>query len=212
MPQLTDERRDRVARMRVDYGFEQLLRPSLDDGGDVAELWWVRVNESEQEDGTAGPPVAVMRIVRGVLGDPQLWEALDAMESSLETVASTILDPVSGELVDDLEELLEGLDERVLILNSVLVEPDWRGYGVGTLLAGLALQTLAPGSRLVATYPAPLTDSGGAEWETAVAKLEKVWGALGFVPFRDGVWVLDLATVDLDEAVIRLRKRFGVEV
>jgi hypothetical protein len=35
---------------------------------------------------------------------------------------------------------------------------------------------------------------------------------LGFVPFRDGVGVLDLATVDLDEAVIRLRKRFGVEV
>jgi len=43
-----------------------------------------------------------------------------------------------------------------------------------------------------------------------VAKLAGVWAAVGFVPFRDGVCVLDLATVDLDKAVSRLRKRFGV--
>ncbi len=129
MLELTEERRDRVARMRLRYSFEQALRPSLDDGGKVAELWWVRVSEDEQEDGTAGPPVAAARIVRGVIGDPQLWYALDAMESSLETVGSMILDPGTGELVDDLQQRLEGFVERLLILDSVVVEPDWRGYG-----------------------------------------------------------------------------------
>jgi hypothetical protein len=45
-----------------------------------------------------------------------------------------------------------------------------------------------------------------------VATLERVLGRLGFVPFRDGVWVLDLATVVLDEAVGRGRRRLGVQI
>jgi len=170
MPPLTDQRRDRVARMRLAYGFTQPLGPSLDDGGGVAQQWRVVVSEGEQEDGTAGPPVATIRVVRAVLGDPQLWYALDAMEADLETVASTILDLGTGELVGALDELIEPADELVLILNSVVVEPDWRGFGLGALLAGVTLQTLGPGARLAAMYLAPLHAYPDGERAAGVAK------------------------------------------
>jgi GNAT superfamily N-acetyltransferase len=171
----------------------------------------VTVNEGGEEDGTAGPLVARIHLVRGALGEPQLWDAPDALEADLEAVASTILDPNTGELVDDLDSWIEPGGEQLLMLNSVVVEPDWRGYGLGALLAAVALQTLAPGARLAAAYPAPIDRSRGPARAAAVAKLGKVWAGLGFVSFRDGVWVLDLAGVDLDKAVSRLRSRFGVE-
>jgi GNAT superfamily N-acetyltransferase len=196
----------------LEYGFAQSLSPDLDVGGDVAQQWWVRVTEGERENGTAGPPVAFIKVVRGVLGEPRLWSALDAMEADLERVASTVLETETGDLVDDLDERIEPGGEVLLILNSVVVEPEWRGYGLGGLLAGVTLQTLAPGARLAAVFPAPVDSLRGAVRTAAVAKLGAVWAGLGFFPFRDGVWVLDLATVDLDEAVGRLRKRFGVEV
>jgi hypothetical protein len=36
-----------------------------------------------------------------------------------------------------------------------------------------------------------------------------VWSQLGFEHFRDGVYVLDLGTITLDEAVEQLRERIS---
>jgi uncharacterized protein YukE len=46
----------------------------------------------------------------------------------------------------------------------------------------------------------------GADWDEAVAALQKVWARLGFEHFRDGVHVLDLSLVTLDEKLGQLRK------
>jgi hypothetical protein len=90
---LTAQRRERIAGMRLSYAFDHSLSADLVDGGEVVQPWWVRVDEAEAEDGTAGALVAGIHIVRGRLGEPGLWEALDALEADLEVVASTILDP-----------------------------------------------------------------------------------------------------------------------
>ena len=92
--------------------------------------------------------------------------------------------------------------------------PQWRGFGLGALLAGTAIRKLSGGARAAACYPAPLNelteagpdDQGDADWDKAVAALQQVWARLGFEHFRDGVHVLDLSLVTLDEKLGQLRK------
>ena len=120
----------------------------------------------------------------------------------------------SGRLDPDLDEQLEPIGNRILILHSVRLVPEWRGFGLGALLAGTAIRKLSGGARAAVCYPAPLNelteagpdDHGDADWDKAVAALQKVWARLGFEHFRDGVHVLDLSLVTLDEKLGQLRK------
>ena len=86
----------------------------------------------------------------------------------------------------------------------------WRGYGVGALLAGEAILALDGDAQCVATYPAPVDGSQGAARERTVRKVERVWRQLGFQPLKHGVWILDPALVDLQDAVDRLKSNFGL--
>jgi len=213
MTELDEQRREHLKHMHLRYGMDRPLVPNFDAGGDVAESWYVNtVEERWGDDGdeTATVDVCQMHLVRAQLEHPDLWDALDAMEADLEMVASTVLDPSTGSLADELEERIEPMHDQMLILNSAVLAPEWRGLGIGALLAGMALQTLAPGARLAVTYPAPLNDAEGPARRAATVKLGRVWQQLGFEPFRDGVWVLDLALVGLDQGVAKLRKQFGL--
>lgn len=95
-------------------------------------------------------------------------------------------------------------------MNSVTLASRWRGYGIGALLAGEAILALDGDAHCVATYPAPLDGSQGAARERAVRKLQRVWAQIGFEPFEQGVWILDPAMVELQDAVSRLRSNFGL--
>jgi hypothetical protein len=71
-----------------------------------------------------------------------------------------------------------------------------------------AIQRLSGGCRAAACYPSPLngpdndqTDEDPIQRQVAVATLSEVWSQLGFKHFRDGVHVLDLALVILNEAI-----------
>ena len=100
------------------------------------------------------------------------------------------------------------------LLHSVRLVPEWRGFGLGALLAGTAIRKLSGGARAAVCYPAPLNeptqagtdDRGDAEWDKAVVALQQAWSRLGFEHFRDGVHVLDLSLVTLDEKLGQLRK------
>lgn len=122
----------------------------------------------------------------------------------------------TGELDPALDEHIEPLGSRVLILDSVRLSPQWRGFGLGVLLAGTAIKKLSGGARFAACYPAPLDDNpdpgtddtpaGSAAHRRAVAALGRAWSRLGFEHFRSGVHVLDLNTVTLDQKLQKLRK------
>jgi hypothetical protein len=49
------------------------------------------------------------------------------------------------------------------------------------------------------------TGNGPRQWQAAAA-LGRLWSHLGFEPFRNGVHVLDLALVTLDDAIQRLQQ------
>lgn len=138
---------------------------------------------------------------------------LDGEDADLGAIAGTIFDARTGQLGPDLDDLLEPMGDRILILNSVRLTPGWRGFGLGVLLAGTAIKKLSGGVRAAVCYPAPIDELNDEEpdspaaREQAIAALGKVWARLGFEHFRDGVHVLDLSLVTLDESLGRLHKR-----
>lgn len=138
---------------------------------------------------------------------------LDGEDADLGAIAGTIFDARTGQLDPDLDDLLEPMGDRILILSSVRLTPGWRGFGLGVLLAGTAIKKLSGGVRAAVCYPAPIDELNDEEpdspaaREQAIAALGKVWARLGFEHFRDGVHVLDLSLVTLDESLGRLHKR-----
>ena len=138
---------------------------------------------------------------------------LDGEDADLGAIAGTVFDARTGQLDPDLDDLLEPLGDRILILNSVRLTPEWRGFGLGVLLAGTAIKKLSGGVRAAVCYPAPTGEPADGEpdshapREQAIEALSRAWAQLGFEHFKDGVHVLDLSLVTLDESLGRLHKR-----
>jgi GNAT superfamily N-acetyltransferase len=177
---------------------------------DAPETWHVSA-----DIGDGGPHVGDMDITLvDIYETRDPFALLDGQDAELGHVAGTIFDAADGDLDPDLEEKLEPAGSRILILHSVILVPQWRGFGLGALLAGTAIRKLSGGARAAVCYPAPLSelteagpgDQGDADWDKSVAALQQVWAKLGFDHFRDGVHVLDLTLVTLDEKLGQLRK------
>ena len=181
---------------------------------DAPETWHVSAGLSDAA--TTSGHVGDMRITLVDLyetRDP--FALLDGEDAELGKIAQALFDPADGKLAPDFDEELEPTGDRLLILHSVQLTPPWRGYGLGPLLAGTAIRNLASGARAAVCYPAPLkepTDPAAdgqrdpADWDKAVTALGQVWAKLGFQHFRDGVHVLDLSLVTLDENLRQLTR------
>ena len=189
------------------------------------QLWWSGANEEPEswhvsadvfdDSGTqVKSHVGDMTIVVvDVYQTHDPFGLLDGEDADLGAIAGTVFDVRTGQLAPDLDDLLEPLGDRILILNSVRLIPEWRGFGLGVLLAGTAIKKLSGGIRAAVCYPAPIDDSADgkpdshAAREQAIEALSRAWAQLGFEHFRDGVHVLDLSLVTLDESLRRLHKR-----
>lgn len=206
---LSDDQRERLARMRLTVSTERGISDDADEGEGAVTSWVVNVVERDEDWNEVGA-ICLLRLASCDLNREDLWYVLDAMEGDLEVIASAVLDRESGDLAEDLEESIEPFGDRLLILNSVRLAEEWRGHGLGPLLAGLAIETLAPGARLAVTYPAPMGDPIASTREEAVDKLGQVWSHLGFTQYRGGVWILDMGLVHFDKALETLRNRLGL--
>jgi hypothetical protein len=143
------------------------------------------------------------------------FSLLDGEDADLGLIAETIFGG-SGGLDPDLDMQLEPLGSRILILNSARLAAEWRGFGLGVLLAGTAIKKLSGGVRAAVCYPAPIDDltggrpdtgqGGPAERQKAVAALDRAWARLGFEHFRSGIHVLDLNLTTLDGNLAQLSK------
>lgn len=202
----------RLDSITLTYSMERSLTTDLP----AIQSWYVTAtaHDWDDRDGEGDPRpeiVADINIVKGSLDDGSLWLQLDAMAADLEAVATSVLDPDTGDLRPEVEDVVHAaVGSQLLILNSVTVHEPWRGYGVGALLAGEAILALDGDAQCVATYPAPLDPSEGLERTRAVIKLERAWAQIGFKPLHEGVWVLDPGTNELGDAVDRLRSILGL--
>jgi len=189
------------------------------------QLWWSGANEEPEswhvsadvfdDSGTqvkshAGDMIIVV-VDACQTRDP--FGLLDGEDADLGAIAGTIFDVRTGQLDPDLDDLLEPLGDRILILSSVRLTPGWRGFGLGVLLAGTAIKKLFGGARAAVCYPAPIDEPASTESdspaarEQAIKALSRAWAQLGFEHFKNGVHVLDLSLVTLDESLGRLHKR-----
>jgi hypothetical protein len=169
------------------------LRALIGESSESADAEWLRL------------PVGHGHLVVCELGNPNLWEVLDSRESDLEHIASAILEPRTGDLVEDLDDEFGLAGLQLVIVNHVSVRPQWRGLGFGLLGTGLALQHLGGPASCAALYPMEPGLDTDAERAEAHARLSSYWEPLGFAPFRDGVHLLDLTANTLDNAMKFLR-------
>ena len=190
-------------------------RPWWYDADDAVTRWTVAAHVQD-DDGHPGDHVAeidVAVVEPDRTRDP--ISLLDGEDGDLGLVAETILDLSSGDLDPDFDALLEAAGSQILVLNRVELTAPWRGFGLGALLAGTALRELSGGARAAVCYPAPIDDAAEDQADPcsrrrAVASLERVWAGLGFVPFRNGIHVLDLGLVTLEESLAKLRAQAEV--
>jgi hypothetical protein len=116
--------------------------------------------------------------------------------------SETRTDTATGMARDDDTESRE---MSVLILERLWIEPAYRGYGLGPIVAACAILRLGRGCRLAACYPAPFETSQASEdRDRSIEALGRIWAKVGFTPWNDGVWMLDLHTTDVHNALERL--------
>ncbi len=190
--------------------YEHRHHPNLTDN-DVPHTWNVAA-EVMDDDGQAVSRVGDLEFVIVDIDetdDPFI--VLDGVDVDLGTVAGVIFNLSTGELDAELEKRIMPLGNRILFINRVELEPAWRGFGIGTYLAGLAIKRLSGGCCAAVCYPAPLgqdtPDHDDPAWQAAADRLAELWAQLSFEHFRNGVYVLNLGLTALDNSLERLRTR-----
>jgi hypothetical protein len=97
------------------------------------------------------------------------------------------------------------LGAHVLVLDRVFIEPDYRGSGLGPIVAALVIGRLQRGCRFAVCFPAPFDGARpDEERDRSIAALGRVWATVGFQARPDGMWVLDLQGDTLRLATERL--------
>ncbi len=134
-------------------------------------------------------PVGRGRFVVADLVAPSCWQELAGRSLDLGLVGEALL----GEAFD-LSELRTAYDvvhERALIVDSVEIEPEWRGAGYGLRAAELGVQELGRCADLAALFPMRPGVVDLEERAAAAAGLSRYWAQLGFADYN-GIMVREL--------------------
>lgn len=142
------------------------------------------------------------------------FAVLEEESEDLAEIAQILLDPTTGYYTDEVSELLEYSGSALLIMDRVTLDEAWRGYGLGAILACEAIFRLMPGCRAVACSPGVsdlrahrLRDR--SEWDRVTARIARGWKEIGFLLYRDNVYVLSPTSLELEEQRARQRRKFA---
>ncbi|MEU6868625.1 hypothetical protein ABZ924_36260 [Streptomyces sp. NPDC046876] len=128
-----------------------------------------------------------------MFGPDHPWHAMDDYTGDLCHIGEAVLDVDSGEWATAFEEALAHPVGDLLVMDRVVLEPAWRGFGLGPVLAGAAIRRLSQGCVAVACQPAPADGRklSKAQRREAEAKLAATWSRIGFTLFRSDIHILD---------------------
>ncbi|MFD3480500.1 hypothetical protein [Streptomyces sp. NPDC058695] len=150
--------------------------------------------DQEALDSVEDIAVGRMSFVRvRMFGSDYPFEAMDSYTGDVAGIGEVVLDVAAGEWSEAFEAVLEHPVGDLLIMDRVVLEPAWRGFGLGPVLAGSAIRRLSEGCVAAVCEPASADgrELSEAEHREASVKLGRVWETVGFVTFQDGVHVLD---------------------
>lgn len=163
-----------------------ILAEDLAFGGEI---------QDEELDSVQEVVVGRMQFVRvRMYGPDHPWEAMDSYTGDTAGIGEVVLDVASGQWDPDFEAALAHPIGDLLIMDRVILEPSWRGFGLGPVLAGAAIRRLSAGCAAVVCEPGSAEgqrEQSDADLAQARVKLAAVWAKIGFEPFREGVHVLD---------------------
>ncbi|SEC19794.1 hypothetical protein SAMN05216489_00133 [Streptomyces sp. 3213] len=199
-------------RLHISYADDLLDTPQ----GDTLERWGVailhrgRVHDTARCPGSPGgcvtPDCSAIVVEDVAVGSmtffrvhlDQRRNAFWAMEEESEKLyeaAQVLLDREMGNFTDDVSELLDYVGSDLLVMDRVTLDKEWRGHGLGAVLAMEAVLRLRPGCRAIACSPG-VTDITGnrlrdqAEWDRVNAQIRQGWERIGFRLYRDNVLLL----------------------
>lgn len=126
----------------------------------------------------------------------EAYDALDACNSTTEAYGSLLYPNGGSEVANEIRDQCDiTVIDRVLILDSLTIEPQYRGQDLGLFVVRRAMQLFGGCSTFVMMKPFPLQFSGcgGPNWRapagvkdvakefrSGVAKLSRHWARLGF--------------------------------
>lgn len=215
--------------LRLSYDDELADTPQTD----TLERWDVAILQRRRVHGDGNGPAAVgahvdddcasCTVEDAAVGSMAFYRvhldrgrnAFSAMETESEDlfeIAQVLLDPTTGYYTDEVSGLLGYSGSALLLMDRVTLREEWRGQGLGVILAAEAIFRLMSGCRAVACSPgvSDLSADGlrdEAEWDRVAAKIVSGWKRIGFLPYRDNVFVLSPTSLVLEEQRGRLRRK-----
>ncbi|WP_410874725.1 hypothetical protein [Nocardia sp. A7] len=204
-------------------GVEDYDEQDFSDGNDVPR-WDAAIEKGralflrEEDEDLARWSVLQMS---GVLVDlvttiGSVVDQLDSMSADYEAFSPVFAD---NELHPDLLEVVEGVGNRAVLIDRVNLAPAWRGAGgVGRVLISRILGLFtSTDAGVVATIPYPIDLFDECDRRRDVEqhprfgeeleRVRRVWDSIGFMPYRDGIWVMDPAKVHHDNGVRVIESR-----
>ncbi|MFC8669019.1 hypothetical protein [Streptomyces sp. NPDC057199] len=150
--------------------------------------------DQESLDAVQDITVSRMSFVRvRMFGPDHPFEAMDSYTGDVAGIGEVVLDVAGGGWEPAFEAALAHPVGDLLVMDRVVLEPAWRGFGLGPVLAGAEIRHLSQDCVAVVCEPgsADGRELTADQDREAAAKLGRVWVQIGFEPFQDGVHVLD---------------------
>jgi GNAT superfamily N-acetyltransferase len=133
-----------------------------------------------------------------MFGPDHPFEAMDSYTGDVSRIGEVVLDVAAGGWEPVFETALAHPVGDLLVMDRVILEPAWRGFGLGPVLAGAVIRRLSGGCCAVAAelgiaeWPDNAEDVTDAYRARAKEKIGALWESIGFRPFEDGVQLLVL--------------------
>ncbi len=204
--------------LRIEYALAR--RPWADPDLDQLDVWDVRIatgsyaEDRDNEDGAVWTTVAHATLFgmdpeRQALLGQLPYDVADAHSSDTAYYYEHVFD-ADGRLLPEAAEQFEWHHGRALFLHDVHVAEEHRRQGFASLLAADAILTLAPHSTAVFAHPGPTDLNPDGDDDVRHLRHQtrntRFLARLGFVPFRNHLWTLDLSAGTAAETLAQLRR------
>lgn len=203
--------------LRIEYAMDRVLWQNPDQ--DQLDVWTVSLQVGracdENETGIAWEGVANATLYgldtdRSIALGQAPFDVADAHSADATYYYEHVFD-VAGNLLPDVGQAFEWITVRALFLHDVQVPTQFRRRGYASVLAADAILTLAPTGTAVFAHPGPTDLDATGDEEVSRLRAEtantRFLGSLGFTPFRDRLWLLDLSIEPSVEALATARRR-----
>lgn len=203
--------------LRVNYSLDRVIGREPDE--DQLDQWWVRLDrwtyhsmDDMENDAGECASLATAHLygldpLRNLAVGQQPFDVADAHSADVAYYFQAIFD-ARGEPRSDTEDAFEAPVGEVLVLDDVRVPEHLRRRGYGSFLVAEALLTLAKHGIAVFAHPGPTDVGPGTDVERTRAEImnTRFLGALGFEPFRDRMWSLDLSLAEPGQKLAEIRR------